>query len=184
MNLARTTPPALFPVTLSEAKMHLRVDHIDEDALVQGLIAAAVSELDGPEGYLGRCIMSQTWTMSLTDWGTSVTIPLRPVVSVTVAYDDEDNAPQTLASGSYRLVTNWCEPARIEWIGTLPTLGEAFYPVRIAVTCGAAEAPADLKAALLLRVCDLYTNRAANGADVKPHPAYRHLVNRLRVMQV
>lgn len=184
MKMVLTTPPTAA-VTLIEAKDHLNVDHTDEDAKISFFIAAAVSELDGPTGYLGRCIATQTWTLSLTEWGDGLTIPLRPVASVSVAYDDADAVAQVLDPASYRLVTNWGEDARIEWIGDLPALADgADYPVRIAAVCGESVAPADLRAAILLRVGDLYENREATGADIKVHPAYGHLVSRLRVMAV
>ena len=40
-SLTRQTPPAVEPVTLSEAKAHLRVDSTDDDAYIATLITAA-----------------------------------------------------------------------------------------------------------------------------------------------
>lgn len=34
-------------------KQHLRVDHNDEDALIDAYIAAAIAHIDGPDSYLG-----------------------------------------------------------------------------------------------------------------------------------
>jgi uncharacterized phiE125 gp8 family phage protein len=59
------TPPVAAPVSLAEAKAHLRVDFDDEDALISGLIDAATQHLDGWSGVLGRALMPQTWEMSL-----------------------------------------------------------------------------------------------------------------------
>lgn len=67
--MKRIAPPTAQVVTLEEMKEHLRLlpgdDH--EDLLIQSLIDAAVSWLDGWDGVLGRCIMLQTWQIEAAD---------------------------------------------------------------------------------------------------------------------
>lgn len=61
----RVTPPAEPPVSLEEAKAHLRVDFGDDDLYVAGLIEAATAHLDGWSGILGRALVTQTWRQDL-----------------------------------------------------------------------------------------------------------------------
>lgn len=59
----RTVPPAETPVSLADAKVHLRVDHGDDDTYIGAIVAAATEHLDGWNGILGRCLVTQTWTL-------------------------------------------------------------------------------------------------------------------------
>lgn len=59
----RTVAPAETPVTLTEAKAHLRVDFDDDDTLIASLVNAATDYLDGWDGILARCLVTQTWTL-------------------------------------------------------------------------------------------------------------------------
>lgn len=75
------TPPTSLPVTLADAKLHCRIDGADDDTLLSGLIAAAVGHLDGWTGVLGRCIMPQTWQVSVE--AGDVVLPMPNVASAT-----------------------------------------------------------------------------------------------------
>jgi uncharacterized phiE125 gp8 family phage protein len=59
------TAPALEPVTLAEIKEHARIDGSDEDAYLTLLITAARELV---ERWTGRCIITQTWKLTLDDW--------------------------------------------------------------------------------------------------------------------
>lgn len=98
------TPPSVPLVSLSEAKLHLRVDSDDDDDLIEALVAAAVSYLDGWSGTLGRCLVSQTWKESFSAFPSCTRLRLRlvPVGSITsVVYRDSSNVEQTLSSSLY-----------------------------------------------------------------------------------
>jgi uncharacterized phiE125 gp8 family phage protein len=82
MRLTLITPPAVEPVTLEEMKDHLRVDHDDEDVVIQNYITAARQKLEGRNGLLGRCLISQKWRMTFDRFTREIELPFPPVQSV------------------------------------------------------------------------------------------------------
>jgi len=103
------TAPATTPVTLAEAKAQLDIpsDETDNDALITGLINAAVGYLDGWTGVLGRCIVTQTWRQDFDCFERILRLPLFPVTSITsVKYDDDNDVEQTVGSSNYVLLTD------------------------------------------------------------------------------
>lgn len=100
------TAPAVEPVSLSEAKIDLRVDHDDDDTLIAALITSARMEA---EGLARRAFISQTLDLSLTNWPADgyIRLPLPPVASVTsVTYYKDDNTSATMSSSDYIVVTD------------------------------------------------------------------------------
>lgn len=159
----RTAAPASTPVSLVEAKAHLRVDHSDDDTLITGLIAAATDHLDGWTGILGRAIITQTWRQDFYRFTPQMRLPLHPVASVTgVTYYDGDNVQQTLSTDIYELLTDGAgayitRKADQAWPGTKNR--EA--AISVTFVAGEAAASAAIKAAILLAVGHLYENREA-----------------------
>lgn len=101
MMLTLITPPTTPVVQLSDLKLHLRVDHADEDALISQLEASAVGYLDGWRGVLGRAILSQVWRQEFCGWG-DLGLSLPDVSSVAVTYLDEDDVEQPAATAVLR----------------------------------------------------------------------------------
>lgn len=99
--LATVTPPTIEPVTLAMAKAHLRIDHDEENELIQAWIAAA-RQLT--EEYTGRRWVTQTLRLTLPYFPAGrIEFPVGPVASVTsVVYLDEDGASQTLPVLDYQ----------------------------------------------------------------------------------
>jgi uncharacterized phiE125 gp8 family phage protein len=177
------TPPTPV-VTLDEAKAHLRVDHDDEDGLISGLVAAAQDEIDGPRGWLGRAVGPQTLELQLARFSAwprlAVRLPCPPVREiVSVKHLDAGGAEQEIASTNWMLVGDelWAAPS-YAWPSALALRPDA---VRIRYQAGwadAASVPAPIKAALLMRVGQLY--RAREG-DEAPSPLAEQLLAPFRV---
>lgn len=101
------SPPDLPVVSLAEAKAHLRVDHDDDDALIEGLIRAATEHLDGWTGILGRCLVDQTWRQDFDRFVRDLCLPLGPVISiVSVTWRNPAGALATVPPSSYDLRTD------------------------------------------------------------------------------
>lgn len=100
--LSVITQPASEPLTLSEVKTFLRIDHSNEDTLLNGLIAAV---RQCAEAFMRKSILSQTWLLALDDAATSVTpLPMGPVQSITsVIAVNESEVGTTINSSTYHL---------------------------------------------------------------------------------
>lgn len=167
VNLVLATAPASEPVTLAEAKLHLRVDFADDDALINSLITAARLWC---EQMSGAAFFTQTWRLTLDDWPSDgvVLLPRPPVKSVTsVKHYDSGGTQRTLVANTDYQVDLDASPARIapapdkSW----PSIQEGrLSPIEIVyvageTTTGAIDARA--KQAILLVVAHWYKNREA-----------------------
>lgn len=94
-SLTRITAPSSEPVTLTEAKLYLRVDSTTEDALISDLIVAA--RMDA-EKYLKRSLISQTWQLAYNEYlEREVALQMPPIVSITsVVVTARDGTTQTI----------------------------------------------------------------------------------------
>lgn len=158
--------PTIEPVTLAEAKAHLRVTATAEDALIDSYIATARQHLDGQYGWMGRAFCSQTWDYKLDAFPSVIHPPLAPVQSVTsIKYLDTAGAEQTLATTEYRADLA-SEPARItEAYGkTWPSTYDVTHAVTARIIAGwttVALVPEPIKLAVKLLVAHWYANREA-----------------------
>lgn len=166
MALRRIAGPASEPVTLTEAKAHLRVDHSDDDTLIGALIAAAREYV---EQFLGRVLVDQTWELVFDEFpDNEIQIPKPPLIEVvSVKYDDTAGDEQTIDPGDYS-VDNVSEPG---WVlpqssGSWPSTFDGINAVRIRFRAGyvdssspSGEVPGDIKAGLLLLLGSLYEHR-------------------------
>lgn len=160
--LTRVTAPAATPITLSEARSHCRADTAD-DTMLQIYLDAAVAHVDGAEGVLGRCLVTQTWDYSLDCFPDEIKVPLPTLQSVTsVKYWDEAGIEQTWASANYHVAGQRIVPVDGQDWPDYDT--DRPYPITVRFVAGygdAADVPAAIKAAILLYIGDLYANREA-----------------------
>ncbi|MEM6381090.1 MAG: head-tail connector protein [Pseudomonadota bacterium] len=172
MKLTLVTAPVSAPLTRDEVKAHCRVDHPDEDVLIDGYINAAVAHVDGYRGVLGRCLINQTWRMRLSGWAGKIALPFPDVSDVAIRYRDAADAEQTLDSGVYELVSSPGRGAiRMRQAFDYPALyDDAAEPVTIDLTAGfganATDVPWTIKQAMLLLIAHWYEHREAASAGV------------------
>ncbi|QDC03016.1 head-tail connector protein [Mesorhizobium sp. 8] len=170
MTLIRTVDPVAEPVTLAEAKAHLRIDHTDDDELLAGLVRAARQEV---ERSTGMALLLQSWRLVLDDLPESgcalVRIhPLREVQSVTAFGSEGEGAVVDPATYQVDAVSR---PARIHFNASVAPL-RAMNGLEIDFTAGFGEAGTDvpdpLKRAILLLVAHWYEFRAGYGPADQP----------------
>lgn len=166
------TPPAAEPITVEEAKHHLRVIGPDDDAQIGAMITAARVMV---ENRLNRALMPQTIRATADAFGGYVVLPRPPLLGVTsVSYVDSTGATQTLAPGGY-VVDTTREPPRLNapygvaWPDTRAQRGavtvtyQAGYP-------DAASVPAPIKQWMLLAIASMYAHRESMTAGVQVYP--------------
>ena len=162
MPLQLVTPPTSEPVSLVEAKLHLRVDVDDDDALIGSLIAAA---RQSAETLTGRQMITARWKLVLDAFPCQIILLAKcPVQSVVnIQYLDMNGMSQTMPLIDY-VVDTACEPARITpvfgktWPSTLPQIGAV--TITFDAGYGAASAvPEGIKSWIKLRVGSLYAHR-------------------------
>lgn len=169
MWLRLSTAPTTTPVSLAEAKLHLRVETSEtaEDELITQLIAAATANLEGREGLLGRALMVQSWEWRINRFppaGTPILVPFPPLSTVIkIGYLDPDGVEQTVATSVYVVEAETFQgQVRLAYGESWPSIRNEPYAVRIEFTAGypdAAQVPDPIRAAIKLMVGDAYRNR-------------------------
>ena len=163
MALALTSGPAEEPVTVSEAKAHLRIDGSAEDILIASLIVTSRLHV---EAALGLALITQGWRLTLDRWPEEgqVRFPLRPIRSVTsVTVLDEDGTPSVVSSADYLLDGQALRPRLIPRDGKWPPPGQRANGIEIAFAAGIGDEPEDIpqpiRHAILLLVAHWYEHR-------------------------
>lgn len=164
MALKLITAPATEPITLSEAKSHLRIDTTTDDTLITTLITAAREYC---EGFQNRAFVSQTYELWLDAWPEYIQIPRPPLQSITsIKYYGTDNIEYTMASDDYFVDTK-SEPGRVvlayskSWPSTTLRLVNGIVVTFVAGYGTAGNVPLKIKQAILLLVAHWYESREA-----------------------
>jgi len=157
--------PVEEPVTVTEAKAHLRVEVAEDDALIGRLITDA---REWAERHTQRSLCKQTWRLWLDAWPNdgALRLPGGKVLAVThVKYTDSAGAEQTVNSADYTLVAKSPDrPARIvpAYGKSWPSARDVPNAVQVEYEVGygdAADVPAIFKQSILLHVGWHYEHR-------------------------
>ena len=181
MGLRLITPPASDPLTLAQAKAHLRVNFTDDDALITALVKAATLRC---ENWTGRALVDQKWELVLDGFPSStqtnmfsssgevdlaIMIPKPPLIEITqVLYNDTVGDEQIMSATNYYVDSvsqpGWLVPSGISaWPATI----DAINCVRIQFRAGYLSAdsppvmnvPEDVLAGVKLMLGALYEHR-------------------------
>jgi uncharacterized phiE125 gp8 family phage protein len=136
-----STQPTTEPVSLTEMKLHLKVQSgvTTDDSLISTLITAA---REWCEQYQNRAYVSQTITLKLDTFQDVIYLPAPPLISVTnVKYLDANEAEQTLATSVYDVFTT-PEPGeiRLAYGQTWPIIYDVRHAVRVTYLAGYTQA--------------------------------------------
>lgn len=184
-NLLVQEGPAVEPLTLAEAKAHLRLDGAEEDAVVSACIVAARQAC---ESYTGLSLITQSWQLYLDRWPLgAVLLPRPPVQAVTeVAVLDAAGGRQVLEPERY-LLDRAAGPARLMRRGpwSWPQPGRPLGGIEITYRAGFGDSwnhvPAALRQGMLLTVAHFFERR--EGEAGLP-PAIAALWQPYRVMRL
>ena len=170
MTATLITGPALEPVSLEDAKAHLRADGSAEDGL---LTAALVSARIHVEATTRRALIAQAWRIHRDAWPPDriVRLPVAPLISIdAVTVYDSGGAATVLDADAYHadLVS---APGRLVLSSSVPaTVGQPVNGIAIDVTAGygpsSVDVPAPLRQAVLMLVTHWYEHRGAVGHDM------------------
>jgi len=164
MALVMLTGPAEEPVSVEEAKAHLRVSTSADDALIGSLIAAAREHV---EARCRRALVTQVWDRYLDAFpaGEEIELAMPPLRSVeSVTFFREDGTSGVMSSLEY-VVDAVGEPGAVVLAKGAGWPSAELRPrngVRVRFECGyggAGEVPRAIRQAVLLIVGALYENR-------------------------
>lgn len=148
MHLKVITPPAGEPINVQMAKDYLRIDHTEEDTLIEGLIGAA---RDHAEKFLRRSLAPKTYEMIVDGFHKELSIPNPPLISIdnVTIIDEEGNE---ITPTSYEVKDR--EPAIL-----ITDYDGSAEEMKIQFQAGYSELPKSIEQALLLLVSHFYENR-------------------------
>lgn len=187
------TPPSIEPVTLAEAKLHLKEDlaSSDNDARISVLISAARQAV---EHAMGRAIMLQTLENTLDEFPDAIQLNSPPIIDVvSVEYTATDGASTLLSGSSYTLDNasepGWLVPAYgYSWPATQCSINavrvryRAGYSASTDAATAQAAVPAGIKYAILLELGTRYKlGSADDAAPAMRHDFARHLLDPFKI---
>lgn len=157
--------PATTPVTLTEVKDQLRVEHTDDDTLINRLINVAVAYTD-VQGALGHAMITQKWGQWVNSTPPqTVKLLLGPLIAVTaVKYYDANGTLQTDTLSNYEIFgTEFSSTIGPKEGFAWPVTQDRPDAIRIEYTIGYGSATTDipetLRHALMMLIAHWYEHR-------------------------
>jgi uncharacterized phiE125 gp8 family phage protein len=153
--------PAVEPVSLAEAKAFLRVEHNDDDDVIEALMSASRIHV---ETQTRRALVTQAWRLSLDAWPEDgrVTVVPAPLQELTAArVFDFNGAAHAVDVQNFVPDVGASALAFAPW--AVPAPGRIAAGIELDVTVGYGEAAADvpepLRQAVRLLTAHWYENR-------------------------
>lgn len=155
------TAPAVEPLSLTEAKAFLRVEHSADDELIAALAAGSRIHV---ETQTRRALITQSWRIVIDCWPEDGRLPVRPAplqdVTAARVYDFDGHA-RMLDTQAFVLDPAGATLAFAPW--ALPQPGRLAAGIELDVTVGygdaAIDVPEPLRQAIRLLVGHWYENR-------------------------
>lgn len=177
------TAPAVEPVSVSEMKLHLRVDGTDDDTYIGALITAARMKV---EEETGRALCTQTYDFYMHETpGWRIRLPRPPLQSVTwIKFVSKADVETTVSASDYIVdVTRTPGMVLLKYDRSWPSVDlKETGGVKIRYLAGygvAVAVPELLKTIIKLAVGSFYENRegtlVAQGVTVMELPHVKHL---------
>lgn len=151
------TVPVIEPITVDDAKTHLRTlpgDTSEDSAIIAPLITAAREYC---ENVTGRALVTQTIKAYPTRLEPLMRLPRPPISSVSsVRYTDAAGAVATMDAAAYA-----ADDENIVFYQIPQFVPSPLNPIEIAYTAGYATLPFSIRQAMLLLIGHWYNNREA-----------------------
>lgn len=194
MGLTQTVAPTVEPVTLPQAKTHLRIDTDDENSLINSLIVTARRMA---EAYTSRQLITATYTLDMNDFPDGsyfergygvILLPRTPLGSVSgITYVDTGGTTQTLATTVYETISDditakvVLKPSQV-W----PSVqSDKYNAVTVTFTAGygaaATNVPESVQSGMLILIAELFENRDVTIEDNPMIAALFDTVSALKV---
>lgn len=180
MTITVSTAAAVEPLTLAEARLHLQVQHTDDDAYIQTLIGVARSVA---EAYTQRAFIQRTVSVDLdsNEAQSPITLPLGKLQSVSsfTYYDADGNGTSVTSSDYYIAATN---PGRLVAKNAGWGVMRDYKALTIAYVVGygstASSVPDDIRHGIRVILADLWHNESSDSmmGDAYPIPKIAKLL--------
>lgn len=197
MGRSLVTAPTEEPLTLEAAKLHLREDGSEQDAIIQALIVTARRHA---EEVTGRRLITQDWKETLDAFPcvssrnrfAAIRLGLSPIQSVvSIKYIDTSGAEQTLSTDVYALRADRQPPeVALKFGQTWPVARDEPDAVRVTVRVGYGSEPSSveegIRTAMLIHLSAMYEQREGviTGTIVADNPLVETLYGPYKVLAV